>query len=115
MAVERINSAGDPRIAAYRDVRDGDLVRSRGLFVAEGRLVVRRVVEDRRYRVESVLLNDAALNDLASTLATIAADVRIFVCDPDDLAGIAGYDVHRGCLALVHRPPATPADDVIGS
>ena len=48
MAVERINSAGDPRIAAYRDVRDGDLVRSRGLFVAEGRLVVRRVVEDKR-------------------------------------------------------------------
>ncbi len=115
MAVERINSAGDPRIAAYRDVRDGDLVRSRGLFVAEGRLVVRRVVEDKRYRVESVLLNNAALNDLASTVATLAPDVQVLVCDGDDLAGIAGYDVHRGCLAFVHRPPATPADEVFAS
>ena len=115
MAVERINSAGDPRTAAYRDVRDGELIRSRGLFVAEGRLVVRRVVEDKRYRVESVLLNDAALNDLRSTVATLAADVPVLVCDARDLAGIAGYDVHRGCLALVHRPPAARADELIAS
>ena len=115
MAVERINSAGDLRIAAYRDVRDGELVRSRGLFVAEGRLVVRRVVEDKRYRVESVLLNDAALNDLASILATLPSDVPVLACDADGLAGIAGYDVHRGCLALVHRLPAVPPSDLIGS
>ena len=115
MAVERISRADDPRIAAYAGVRDGDLVRSRGLFVAEGRLVVRRVVEDARYRVESVLLNDAALHDLASTVAALAADVPIFIGDTDDLAGIAGYDVHRGCLALVHRPTATPVDELIAS
>ena len=115
MAVERINSATDPRVAAYRDVRDGELVRLRGMFVAEGRLVVRRVIEDRRSLVASVLVNDAALNDLASTVATLAADVPVLVCDPDDLAAIAGYDVHRGCLALVRRPPPTPANDVIAS
>jgi tRNA G18 (ribose-2'-O)-methylase SpoU len=115
MAVERIDSAGDARIAPYRDVRDGELVRSRGLFVAEGRLVVRRVVEDKRFRVESVILNDAALNDLAFTVATLAPDVPVLVCGAHDLAAIAGYDVHRGCLALVHRPPATPADEVIAS
>src|SRR5205809_7312135 len=115
MAVERINSAADPRIAAYRDVRDGELLRSRGLFVAEGRFVVRRVIEDRRYRVESVLLNGAALKDLASTVATLARDVHVLVCDADTLAELTGYDVHRGCLALVHRPPATRADEVIQS
>ncbi|PYR21052.1 MAG: rRNA methyltransferase [Acidobacteria bacterium] len=115
MAVERINSAADPRIAAYRDVRDGELLRSRGLFVAEGRFVVRRVIEDRRYRVESVLLNGAALKDLASTVATLARDVHVLVCDADTLAEITGYDVHRGCLALVHRPPATRADEVFES
>ena len=46
MAVERIEGAGDPRVAAWRDVRDGELLRARGLFVAEGRLVVRRVLDD---------------------------------------------------------------------
>ena len=115
MTVERINSADDPRVAGYRDLRDGELVRSRGVFVAEGRLVVRRVVEDGRYRVQSVLVNGAALLDLASAIAALGADVPVFVCGSEELAGIAGYDVHRGCLALVHRRPDTTADELIAS
>ena len=105
MAVERISRADDPRVAAYRAVRDGELVRSRGLFVAEGRLIVRRLVEDGRYDVQSVLVNDAALRDLESAIAGLSAEVPIFVSDAKELAEIAGYDVHRGCLALVHRRP----------
>src|SRR5436190_4958433 len=107
MAVERINSAADPRIAAYRDVRDGELLRSRGLFVAEGRQVVRRVIEDARYRVQSVLLNPAALRELEPAIAACGRDVPILVGGAALLADIAGYDVHRGCLALVQRPPDT--------
>jgi tRNA G18 (ribose-2'-O)-methylase SpoU len=115
MAVERIESASDPRVAAWRGVRDGELLRARGLFVAEGRFVVRRVLDDERYRVHSLLVNDAALSDLASPLAAIAADVPVLVCSAGDLAGIAGYHVHRGCLALVHRPPPVPIDEIVGS
>jgi tRNA G18 (ribose-2'-O)-methylase SpoU len=115
MTVVRIQRADDPRVAGYRGLRDGELVRSLGLFVAEGRLVVRRAVEDGRYRVQSVLVNDAALRDLESTIATLGADVPIFVCAAEVLEGIAGYDVHRGCLALVHRRPDTPVDELIAS
>jgi tRNA G18 (ribose-2'-O)-methylase SpoU len=113
MAVERIEGASDPRVGAWRDVRDGELLRARGLFVAEGRFVVRRVLAEQRYRVHSLLVNEAALNDLASPLASIADDVPILVCSAGDLAGIAGYHVHRGCLALVHRPPLVPIDEVV--
>ena len=115
MAVERISGASDPRVAVWRDVRDGELVRARGLFVAEGRLVVRRVLDETRYRVHSLLVNDAALSSLASSLAAIAADVPVLVCSAGDLAGIAGYDVHRGCLALVHRPPPVAIEEIVGS
>ena len=115
MAVERIYSADDPRVAGYRDLRDGELVRSRGLFVAEGRLVVRRLVEDGRYDLQSVLVNDAALRHLESAIAVLGAGVPVFVCDSEELAGIAGYDVHRGCLALVQRRPPTTADELIAS
>lgn len=115
MAVERIDSADDPRVAGYRGLRDGDLLRSRGLFVAEGRVVVRRVVEDGRYRLQSMLVNDAARRDLEPTIAALGADVPIFVCDARGLAGIAGYDVHRGCLALVHRRPDATVDDLLAA
>jgi len=113
MAVERIDNANDGRLAAYRNVRDGDLLRTKGLFVAEGRIVVKRVIDDRRYVVQSVLVNDAALKDLEPTLAALAADVPILVCRAGELAAAAGYDVHRGCLALVHRPPASTVDEVV--
>jgi tRNA G18 (ribose-2'-O)-methylase SpoU len=113
MGVEHIDRADDPRAAGYRGVRDGELLRSRGLFVAEGRQVVRRVVEDARYRVQSLLLNAAALRDLEPAIAACRADVPVFVSSAKALADIAGYDVHRGCLALVHRPSDTTVDELL--
>jgi tRNA G18 (ribose-2'-O)-methylase SpoU len=115
MAVERIDSADDPRVAAYRGVRDGELLRSHGLFVAEGRYVVRRVVEDGRYRVQSMLVNDAAWRELQVTIADLGETVPIFVGDANALAEIAGYDVHRGCLALVERRTAATAVELIAA
>ena len=115
MSIERIDRANDPRVAAYHGVRDGELLRSRGLFVAEGRHIFRRIIEDGRYRVESVLVNEAAQRDLEPAIARLDADVPVFVCRGDELAAVAGYDVHRGCLALVHRPPATSVDALLAA
>ncbi|HMF93556.1 MAG TPA: hypothetical protein VKE96_04645 [Vicinamibacterales bacterium] len=75
MAVERIECANDARAAAYRDFADGELLRTRGLFVAEGRLIVRRVIESARYAVESVLVNDASLRDLAPSFERLDPSV----------------------------------------
>jgi tRNA G18 (ribose-2'-O)-methylase SpoU len=113
MAIERIESASDPRLSAYHGLRDPELLRARHLFAAEGRAVVRRVIEDSRYRVESILVNQAALNDLDQTVASLSVEVPVFVCASDVLASVAGYDVHRGCLALVHRPSVTPVDELV--
>ena len=41
----------------FAAVADGPLLRERGLFVAEGRLLVRRVIDDPRYAIHSLLLN----------------------------------------------------------
>ena len=112
MSVDRIQHADDSRVAGYRGVRDGVLMRSAGLFVAEGRHIVRRVIESGRYRVLSVLVNDGALQDLEPALARLDAEVPILVGGAKVLEAIAGYDVHRGCLALVHRPPPLTLEDL---
>jgi tRNA G18 (ribose-2'-O)-methylase SpoU len=113
MSIERIECASDSRVDAYRAVRDGELMRARQLFVAEGRLVVRRTIEDHRYRIASLLVNDATLHDMAASFDALDAAVPVFVCNGEDFAGIAGYDVHRGCLALVHRPAVRTLDEVV--
>ncbi|HJZ70519.1 MAG TPA: RNA methyltransferase [Vicinamibacterales bacterium] len=113
MTVERIQCADDARAVAYRELADGELLRTRGLFVAEGRFVVRRVIEHAGYVVESVLVNDAALRDLASSLERLDPSVPVLVCRTADFEPLTGFNIHRGCLALVRRPPRIPLASLI--
>ena len=111
MPIERIDGPDDPRVAAFREVPDSERLLSQGLFVAEGRLIVRRVVEDPRYRVRAVLVNEASKRELAPVFERSAPDVPVFVGDREAFLGLTGHDLHRGCLALVERPRAlTPLD-----
>lgn len=102
--------ADDPRLLEYRSIGDPDLLRPRGLFVAEGRLVVRRVIEHGGYEVRSLLLSEAARRDLDPVLARLDPGVPIYVCAADAFLHITGFDIHRGCLALVERPAGLSLD-----
>ena len=44
MRRERIETLADPRVDAYRDLREGRLLEEQGLFVAESRHVVWRLL-----------------------------------------------------------------------
>ena len=56
--VTRIESLADPRVAAYHNISNPDALLRGGLFVAEGRLVVRRLLANPRFRTHSVLVTD---------------------------------------------------------
>jgi tRNA G18 (ribose-2'-O)-methylase SpoU len=115
-----VSDASDPRIALYRGVTDAALLRDHGLFVAEGRLVVRRLLAESGFEAVSLLVNEharASLHDLLSS----RADLDVHVAPQTVLNDVAGFNVHRGCLALGRRfPPgsdlgfdATPARVVV--
>src|SRR2546425_10879677 len=111
MVIERISGPDDPRVADYISVPDAELVRRRGLFVAEGRLVVQRLIEDGRFQVRSLLLSDAALRSLEPALGHI--DAPIYLCAADDFASITGHKVHRGCSPF-STGPRIPAISAAG-
>jgi tRNA G18 (ribose-2'-O)-methylase SpoU len=113
VAIQRIAGLADSRLSDYRGIREADLLRRRQLFVAEGRLVVRRVIAEPRFQVQSLLVNDAALCDLADSIDALAADVPVFVCPTDAFEQLTGFNLHRGCLALVNRPPPAPFEEVV--
>jgi len=104
MPLIRIDGPADPRLAAYRDLSDSELLRNRGLFVAEGRIVVQRVVDDPRFSLRSLLMNETNYRALSATLAKVCPDVPVFLCESHEFLGITGFNLHRGCLALVERP-----------
>lgn len=103
MPIARPSPGENPLVAEYEALGHADLLRARGMFVAEGRLVVRRVLEG-GYDVRSILVNPAALADLAAAIEKFALQVPVMVVETADFARITGFNIHRGCLALVHRP-----------
>ena len=107
------SSHNDPRLALYRGVGDPELARTHGVFVAEGRLVVGRVLEDPRYRVRSLLLNQSAHRELEPLLARLDPSIPVFVIETGEFQSITGIHIHRGCLALVERPPLRSVEEVI--
>lgn len=113
MPLIRVEGPTDPRVADYRQLADADLIGRRGLFVAEGRLILQRVVDENRFTVRSVLLNETNHRALSAALSTLPADVPILLCETADFLGITGFNLHRGCLALVERLAPTPSCEIL--
>ena len=95
---------------AYRHVADHQWLVDRSLFVAEGRLVVRRLLDLRQWPVESILLTPAAAGPLMDALDITSAPV--YLVEQPLMNDIAGFNIHRGCLALGRRPATSTLDRI---
>src|SRR3954451_16766685 len=103
--VIEITSLTDTRVSDYTHVGRPDWLRERGLFVAEGRLVVRRLFQTPSFGVRSVLLTSTAFGALEDVLDRTRCP--IYVCDPDTMKRLAGFNFHHGGLAAGDRPAAS--------
>jgi len=99
----RIDDPADPRIAAYRDIRERDLVGRQGRFVAEGKVVLNVLFTARRFEAESVLLLENRLAGMESLLELIPEEVPVYVASAPVIDAIAGFHMHRGILAIGMR------------
>lgn len=99
----RPTSPDDIGLAPFRDVGDAELRRRDGVFLAEGRLVVRRLLTESVYRARAVLVSEAALSALDAALAVHRDDLDVFVVPNSWMEGITGFNMHRGCLAIGQR------------
>src|SRR5690349_10863465 len=97
-----ITSLDDLRVAEYAHVGHPDWLRDQRLFVAEGRLVVRRLFAAQGFAIRSVLVTHAAFNAMRDVFQS--ASCPIYVCQQDTMNQLAGFNFHRGCLALADRP-----------
>jgi tRNA G18 (ribose-2'-O)-methylase SpoU len=101
--VLRVESLDDPRIADFRNVRDPELRDRRGLFLAEGRLGVCRLIEDSRFPTRSVLVTPTALEGIRSSLERLDEGTPVYLAEQATLKAVVGYNMHRGCLAVGER------------
>ena len=106
-----VASIDAPGLADYRDLAQPDRLAMHGLFVAEGRLVVERLVALGTYRLRSLLLTTAAAEAMADVVARVPAAVPVYVVDHAVMNGLVGFNLHRGCLALAERPARRSLED----
>ena len=104
MPIVPIDALDDPRLEDYRNVPDPVLLRKRGLFVAESRLVVRELLSHQRLNTRSVLATPAAYDSLKDLLTDRTDNLAVYVASHQFLQNIVGFNVHRGCLAIGERP-----------
>ncbi|MBP2302977.1 TrmH family RNA methyltransferase [Azospirillum picis] len=114
-AVIPIDDPDDPRIEPYRDVRERDLVGRDGLFIAEGAVVVRGLVQSTRHRTLSLLLADKRVAAMAPLLAQVPTGTPVYSAAQAVLDRIAGFPLHRGILALGARGVQPAAGDLLAA
>lgn len=110
---ESITDPADPRLADFADLADPAARRRRErdeIFIAEGFVAVRRLVES-RHAVRSVLVERSKLERLAGLVDSLGAPV--FVADRDVLEATVGFHMHRGIVAAADRRPLPRVADVV--
>lgn len=104
MPVVPIQSADDPRLAAYREIRERDLTGRNGLFIAEGRVVLEKLIRARPDALSSLLVAAHRLESLSGLLAGVPAATPIYAASQAAMDLVVGFPMHRGILAVGRKP-----------
>jgi tRNA G18 (ribose-2'-O)-methylase SpoU len=111
--VIEISDPADPRVADFRDLstadRRPDRPGGRGLVIAEGVVVVRRLLES-RYPVRSLLGVRSRIDTLGPDLAGL--DVPVHLASAEVMAEVVGFHLNRGVLAVADRAPRPAATEL---
>jgi tRNA G18 (ribose-2'-O)-methylase SpoU len=109
--VESISSLDDPRISAYRNLKDRELARGGNRFIAEGEHLVRRLLAS-DFPVESVLL---ASRRAAEIVPLVDETVPVYVMPDPIVNQVVGFKFHSGVIACGRRKAGSSLKDLIGS
>ena len=115
MHIVRIDDLGHPGLSDYLGLTDVALRRrsepAGGLYIAESSKVISRAIAA-GHRPRSILVQEQWLPEMEALL--VSCDVPIYVGAPELLESLTGFNLHRGALAAMHRPPLPAVSEVIG-
>jgi tRNA G18 (ribose-2'-O)-methylase SpoU len=100
-------------LAEFRALNDPEqrreVERGGDFFVVEGSLALEALVES-RYPLRAVLCSE---NRAARALELVGRRAPIYVLPQEEMAGITGFNFHRGMLATATRLPLASLDEVV--
>ena len=106
----RITDPADPRLDDVRDLKTMD--NTKGLIFGEGPIVAGRVI-DSRYPLRCVVGFEKKLDTFFAQREEEGfppVDVPVYAVTRELLAEVAGYDMHRGLIAVAGKAPERAVD-----
>lgn len=103
-----------PELEPFRTMKRPEEHHRRGVFVAEGGLVVERLLARTGLAVESLLLTPHWRERLADALAS-RGPLDVFLAEPRLLDEIVGFRAHQGVMALARVPPDRTLEEVLAA
>ena len=101
-----------PGLEAYRTMKWQFEQREKGIFVAEGEKVVRRLLES-NLTVVSVLLPERWFDDLQPILRKRPEKIRAYVAEKKVLEDLTGFSMYQGVLAEARVPEPATLDEIL--
>ncbi len=95
-----VSSLDDPRLEPYRNLKQTNLTRYSGIFIAEGWRVVLRLLQS-SYSVDSILVSE----NRQRIRQRLPADVPVLVVPHSAAQQLVGYSFHAGVLACGRHQP----------
>jgi tRNA G18 (ribose-2'-O)-methylase SpoU len=108
-----ISDPDDPRIEAYRAVKERDLLGRQHRFIAEGEVVLRVLLRQSRFKIESLLLGEGRVEGLNDALHSLPTGVPVYIANRQVMDAIVGFPIHRGILAIARRPVMPPVEALL--
>ena len=110
-----ISDPDDPRIEAYRAIRERDLIGRDQRFIVEGEVVLRVLARQQRFPIESVLLSENRVDPLSDIVSALPSAVPVYAANRAVMDAIVGFPIHRGILAVARRVVLPPAEELLAS
>ncbi|MEQ1904568.1 MAG: RNA methyltransferase [Pirellulaceae bacterium] len=100
MLVRHISELENPQLDPYRELKRTNLTRWSKWFIAEGKLVVERLLQS-NFEIYSILLSEKRLDEFGPR---IPDGLTTLVVSHEMCSQLVGFDFHAGVMACAVRP-----------
>ena len=111
-----ITDFSDPRLDVYARLTEAQLLNrfepAKGMFIAESPKVIDRAL-NAGCRPVSLLMERKDIDGSAREIIDRCGDIPLFTADRDVLCQLTGYQLTRGVLCAMLRPPLPAVSDVL--
>ncbi len=108
----RIENINMPELSVYTALTEAQLKTDKDIFIAESVKVI-EVALDKGIKPVSFLMEERQIDGIGKEIIKRCPDVPVYTASRKLLSAITGFELTRGLLCAMKRPPQTPLSQIL--